>query len=99
MKEDLPSPYAIKCINQEFLKNYVKEKKDEHGEPTFYELHGKTPKEMKKYINDLPEEDFEKYFGIFLPLQIFSINVLIIIELSRRAKYFWMLIIEQAFFL
>jgi len=54
-KQDLPRPYTVKMINLRFLKEF---KKSQHGkkEVPFYELHGKTFKEMERYIMS-PDRD------------------------------------------
>jgi len=48
-KQDLPRPYTVKMINLRFLKEF---KKSQHTkkEVPFYELHGKSFKEMERYI-------------------------------------------------
>ena len=55
-KKDLLSAEAIININIMFLINARKGVKNKKGEKAIYELHGKTHKQMKKYIKNLPSD-------------------------------------------
>lgn len=55
-KHELPSPYTVKHINLWFMKKYKTSKRKRMKKAFYYEMHGKSFKEMKRFILD-PERD------------------------------------------